>query len=127
VADERETTRRRRASDDDRSDSDEQGRSGDAPDDSGERRSRSDRPRPGELIRRAVEELVDLTGKSPEGVSAVERDGDQWIVTIDLLELSRVPETTDVLGSYEVFLSADGDLIGYRRTRRYTRSQVEEE
>jgi Gas vesicle synthesis protein GvpO len=127
VADERETTRRRRASDDDRSDSDEQRRSGDAPDDSGERRSRSDRPRAGQLIRRAVEELVDLTGKSPEGVSAVERDGDQWIVTIDLLELSRVPETTDVLGSYEVFLSTDGDLIGYRRTRRYTRSQVEEE
>jgi hypothetical protein len=127
VADETETTQRRSGSDDDRSGADERRRGGDARDDSGERRARSDRPRPGALIRGAVEDLVDLTGKKPEGVSAVERDGDQWIVTIDLLELSRVPETTDVIGSYEVFLTPEGDLTGYRRVRRYIRSQVEEE
>ena len=41
-------------------------------------------------------------------------------------ELRRVPDSTDVLGSYAVALDSSGELEGYQRTRRYYRSQVEE-
>ena len=42
---------------------------------------------------------------------------------MELLELSRVPETDDVLGSYEVEFDENGELLGYRRLRRYARVQ----
>jgi hypothetical protein len=32
----------------------------------------------------------------------------------------------DVLGTYEVTLSDDGELVGFRRTRRYHRASTEE-
>ncbi|HEX4689440.1 MAG TPA: gas vesicle protein GvpO, partial [Solirubrobacteraceae bacterium] len=65
----------------------------------------------------------------PEAVTALQWDGDseQWTITVDVLELSRVPNTTDVLGSYAVQLDEQGTLRGYKRVRRYQRGQPSEE
>ena len=38
-----------------------------------------------------------------------------WQVTVDVLELARVPNTTDVIGAYVVQLDEAGGLRGYRR------------
>ena len=76
-------------------------------------------------IRTQLVELEELTGYEPEAVTALEWDGDLWQVTVDVLELSRIPSTTDVLGSYIVQLDGDGTLHGYRRARRYVRGQAE--
>ena len=42
-------------------------------------------------------------------------------MTVDVLELSRVPNTTDVMASYVVQLDDRGGLLGYKRDRRYLR------
>ena len=68
----------------------------------------------------------DLNGRPVEGVLGLERQDDGWVVMLEVLELRRVPNSTDVLGSYEVTLDESGELEQYRRTRRYHRSQVEE-
>ena len=74
------------------------------------------------------EEFPELFGRPIESVLGVERDEDNgWKVTVQVLELSRIPSTTDVLGSYAVTLDRNGDLVGYRRNRRYHRNQVEED
>jgi hypothetical protein len=79
------------------------------------------------LGRRAVEQLAELTGQKVEGLSGIHRnDDDGWVVNAEVLELRRIPETSDVLATYEVELDDDGSLTGYRRVRRYTRSQTEE-
>ena len=68
------------------------------------------------------ERLSEITGLDAESVTSLERvDDGTWKVTVELLELSRVPETDDMLGSYEVELDETGELLGYRRLRRYTR------
>jgi hypothetical protein len=54
-------------------------------------------------------------------------DDGGWKVTVELLELSRVPETDDIIGSYDVDVDENGTLLGYRRVRRYARSHVLEE
>jgi len=84
--------------------------------------------RPAELIRTAKQQVEELTGLRTESVSGLERDGDDgdWAVTVVALEVSRVPDTMDVLGSYEVTLSDDGELIGFRRRRRYHRAASED-
>jgi len=76
--------------------------------------------------RAAVEQLAQLTGQKVEGLSGVHRNDEGWLVTAEVLELRRIPETTDVLATYEVTLDDDGSVTGYRRVRRYTRSQTEE-
>jgi hypothetical protein len=73
-------------------------------------------------------ELPELLGQPVESVLAVERDDDDgWMVTVSVVELRRIPNSTDVLGAYRVALAADGQLSGYRRVRRYNRSQADED
>ena len=81
-----------------------------------------------EMVKRAVEQVGTLTGRPVEGVLGVRRNGDEggWRVTLEVVELRRIPDSTDVLAAYEVEVDDDGDLREYRRTRRYYRSQVEE-
>jgi Gas vesicle synthesis protein GvpO len=80
-----------------------------------------------ELTQAARDALAELTELEPESVTGLEWDGESWLVTIDVLELSRIPETTDVLATYVVQLDPSGSLLGYRRTRRFVRGQVEAE
>jgi hypothetical protein len=78
---------------------------------------------PLELLKTAKEQASELLGKPIESVSALDRDGDEgWVVRLEVLELERVPNTMDVLASYEINLSDDGELLGFHRARRYHRA-----
>jgi hypothetical protein len=77
----------------------------------------------GELGKAAMTTVEELTGHKPEAVTALEWGGESWKVTVDALEMSRIPNTTDLIGSYEIELDEQGTLRGYRRTRRYLRGQ----
>jgi hypothetical protein len=95
-----------------------------------ERRRQRERPLTGaQIARQARDELAEITGLRAEGVTSLERseDGAAWWVTVELLELSRIPETDDLLGSYEAELDPNGELISYRRVRRYARSQAQDQ
>ena len=81
----------------------------------------------GELGQAAVTTVEELTGYDPEAVTGLEWDGDSWQVTVDVLELSRIPNTTDVLASYVVQLDEKGTLRGLRRARRFQRGHASEE
>ncbi len=54
------------------------------------------------------------------------REDDGWCVVVDVLELPRIPDTTSLLASYEVRIDQDGELMGYRRVRRYRRGSADE-
>jgi hypothetical protein len=79
-----------------------------------------------EAAQRAIDYLNEMTGQEPEVVISVEPTNGHWHVQMELLELSRIPETTDVLGCYEVDLDSDGEPQGFHRTRRYHRGRVGE-
>ena len=79
-----------------------------------------------ELSQAALTTVGQLTGFEPEAVTGLEWDGDVWEITVDALELARIPNTTDVIGSYVVKLDESGTLHGYRRMRRYQRGHAEE-
>ena len=82
-----------------------------------------------ELARAAMTAVGELTGYPPESASALDWDEDAgtWHVTVEVLELARVPNTTDVIGAYEVRLDPHGSLHGYRRLRRFSRGETREE
>lgn len=74
----------------------------------------------------AMEYLADMTGQEPEVVISVQPEEDRWLVEVELLELARIPNATDILGLYEVELNNNGEPRSFRRTRRYHRGQVGE-
>jgi hypothetical protein len=74
--------------------------------------------------RRAARQVLELTGHEPENVVSIERDSDGWQVGVEVLELHRVPETTDVLAVYEVTLDGHGELIRCQRGQRYIRASA---
>jgi hypothetical protein len=78
-----------------------------------------------ELGRAAMTTVQELTGYEAEAVTGLEWDGELWQVTVDVLELSRIPNTTDVIGQYVVRLDESGTLRGYHRERRFNRAQAE--
>ena len=80
-----------------------------------------------EIAQMAKEQLAKLTGLTPETVSALSKDEEGWHVTVDMIEMKYVPDTGDVLASYEALLDGRGNLLCYERTRRYRRDQVTEE
>ncbi len=73
---------------------------------------------------RAREQLEELLGKPVESVSSLERTHDGWVVALEVVELSRIPESTDVLASYELELDDDLNFRRYQQARRYHRSQA---
>jgi Gas vesicle synthesis protein GvpO len=72
----------------------------------------------------AASELLELTGKAAEGVTGLERTEDGWTVEVEVVEVRRIPDTTDVLALYEVTTDKQGSLMGYRRVRRYARGSA---
>lgn len=78
-----------------------------------------------ETLRRACEQLAELTGLTAESVSSFQRTDEGWQLTVEVLELARVPETMSLLASYELELDQDGELTGYRRVRRYERGRAD--
>jgi hypothetical protein len=74
---------------------------------------------------RARAQLSGLLGRPVESVLGVDRDHGNWVVTAQVVELERVPNTTDVLGEYEAILDKRGEVLRYRRTRRYHRAHVD--
>ena len=77
------------------------------------------------IARRAAALVGALSGRRPESVISIERSDDGWRVGVEVVEVSRIPDSADILAVYEVRLDTDGELISYRRTRRYARGQVD--
>jgi hypothetical protein len=99
--------------------------SSDKNDSSGKKDRAAGRPGPMEVLRQARAQFRELTGLTAESVSSLERTEDGWTIEIEVLELSRVPDTMSLLASYQVELSVDGELAGYRRVRRYERGRAD--
>ena len=78
-----------------------------------------------DLTLAAKETISELTGHKAESVAGMEWDGEAWEIIVDVLELSRIPSTTDVLATYSVKVDDEGRLLGYKRERRFVRGHAE--
>ena len=75
----------------------------------------------------AKRQLSQLTGLRSETVSRLYQDGEGWHVNVEMTELRRIPDSNDVLATYQVLYDCTGILVSYQRTRRYVRGQVGDE
>lgn len=90
--------------------------------------SRQTKLKPAEVLQKAREQVEELFGHSPDSISGFSADGNGgWVVTLDVVEVERIPPTTSLLGSYEVKLDKSGELTEYKRLRRYARNQADQQ
>lgn len=90
------------------------------------------RPGPGglsaaEAVRRAAGQIAELSGRDPESVVAIERAEHGWWIGVEVVETRRIPDSADILAIYETELDSNGDLVSYRRVRRYSRGRLHED
>jgi Gas vesicle synthesis protein GvpO len=80
---------------------------------------------PVEAARAGARHIGQLTGKELCGVVSLGHSEDGWLVGVEVVEDRRIPSSNDVLGLYEIEVDADGELVSYRRSRRYARGRGE--
>ena len=68
-----------------------------------------------------------MSGKESEAITSVRKTDDGYVVGLEVVEARKIPETADLLASYEAEMDADGDLISYHRVRRYTRGRGDDD
>ena len=73
------------------------------------------------------DQLAELTRVKPDTISAISKDEKGWHIIVEMVEMKRIPDSTDMLATYETLLDEDGNLINYHRTRRYLREQCMDE
>jgi len=55
------------------------------------------------------------------------RDAKGWHVSVDMLEMARLPDSTDLLGTYVVELDQEGSMVRFEKKRSRLRGQPYEE
>ncbi|MFH1560615.1 MAG: gas vesicle protein GvpO [Chloroflexota bacterium] len=76
-----------------------------------------------QLLEQAKKQLADVTGLRSVTVTRAFKDEEGWHVGMEMLEMSRIPPATDVLGEYETLLNDDGDLLRFERKRTRLRGE----
>jgi len=80
-----------------------------------------------DLLERAKKQLADVTGLKPVAVTRAFKDNGGWCVGVEMLELSRIPTASDVLGDYQVILAEDGGMVRFERRKTRLRGEPMEE
>lgn len=73
----------------------------------------------------ALRAIAELTGKPTLAATSLMPSDDGWTVEVEIVEDRRIPSSMDMLALYEVVLDLDGQLLSYRRTRRYVRGTAD--
>ena len=77
-----------------------------------------------DLVRQTIAEITD--GEPGRITSAAPTDEGGWVVEVETVEDRRIPSSADMLALYEVELDASGELLAYRRIRRYMRGHPDD-
>lgn len=77
-----------------------------------------------ERVAKAREQFQALTGVEPAAVAGVSKVDGGWELSIDVVEVARIPETASLMATYRVTTDDAGDVTGYERARRFNRSEA---
>ncbi len=79
------------------------------------------------LAERAKEQLAELTGFSPVAAVGGFKDEEGWHISVDAVEMVRIPNSTDIIGTYVVSLDQDGNMLKFEKKRSRLRGEPYEE
>lgn len=68
-----------------------------------------------EILENAKFQLKELTGFDAVSVTSIKKEGEGWVIAVEMLEKKGIPDRMDILGLYEVKMDSGGDLLSYER------------
>lgn len=71
----------------------------------------------GEMAERAKKELSQLTGLQPSSLIGISEENGEMVMKLEMVEKKSIPDSQDVLGIYEVKLTAEGKIKQFTRTK----------
>ena len=77
-----------------------------------------------EVASRAMEQISQLTGYRPVAVVGSAREDGGWRITVDLLELNRIPPSSDLLGVYQALVDEEGNMLEFERKMTHNRGDI---
>ena len=78
-----------------------------------------------EVINAAKDQLQSILTLDVANVVAASKTDDGWNVKIELVERKAIPDTQDLLGTYDVILDDEGNIVSYERKRVRKRIDLE--
>lgn len=78
-----------------------------------------------EVIDSATKQLQSVLGLTVSNVVAASKKEDGWHLAIELVERKAVPDTQDLLGTYDVLLDEEGYMVSYERRGIRRRMDIE--
>lgn len=79
-----------------------------------------------EAINGVTQQLPFILGMEVSRVVAASKNEEGWHLTIELIERKAIPDTQDLIGTYEVLLDVEGELTSYERRSMRRRMDLEE-
>ncbi len=79
-----------------------------------------------EVVKKAQEDLARLSKMRVEGIVALSKIEEGWVISLEALERKAIPDTMDILGLYEVRVDNQGNLLGFERKKLRKRGETEE-
>lgn len=76
------------------------------------------------VLARIRRDLQEVAGLEVESTAGLRRDDGGWSARVEVVEVSRVPPSTDILATYEVAADGDGAVQSFDRVERYRRSEA---
>ena len=70
----------------------------------------------GEIVKRARSELNALTGLDISSTIKAEKEGDEWLVSLEVVEKHSIPDGMDILAAYETRIDGEGNMLKFQRT-----------
>ena len=75
------------------------------------------------LAERAKEQLAEVTGFSSVAAVGGFKDEEGWHISVDMLEMARLPESTDIIGTYVVLLDQEGNMVKFDKKQSRLRGE----
>ena len=79
-----------------------------------------------ELAQKAKTRVEQVTGLKASSVIGVAKEEGQWVIALEMLEKKSIPDSMDILGTYEVKMDGEGNVLDFARTRLRRRGDTVE-
>ena len=67
------------------------------------------------LVKKARQQLVEVTGLEVCSTVSARQDESGWCVQAEVVEKKSIPDSQDILATYELALDGDGNLLNFAR------------
>jgi hypothetical protein len=77
-----------------------------------------------ELTVKVKKEIGRITGLTPSSIVKTARDEGGWRISIEMVEKHSVPDSMDILATYEALADEEGNVLEFSRRRMRKRNET---